>query len=187
VNTNQPFSFVESEETRLYSKLGPVSVGSLMKYMEATAALVRKKVADALPEQFGVVFDGWSHNSMHYIGVFSVWGNANCRREALLGLLPLMDGVRIDNCSAQSHVLFLKDILESYEKSSSNVLFLCGDNCACNKLISDITQIPLLGCASHRLNLAVQRHLNNNYKEGIDKVQMLMGKLRHATKKYSFL
>lgn len=40
-----------------------------------------------------------------------------------------------------------------------NVIALIADNCSVNKSISNIREVPLLGCASHRFQLAVNEIL----------------------------
>jgi hypothetical protein len=62
--------------------------------------------------------------------------------------------------------------------------FICGDNTSCNpklaRLIGDhINQpVPLIGCASHKLNLAVLHHVETSYKVVIDKLTELCRQLR---------
>jgi hypothetical protein len=42
------------------------------------------------------------------------------------------------------------------------VVAYIGDNCGTNQKISNDTKIPLIGCASHRFNLAINTWLENN-------------------------
>jgi hypothetical protein len=60
------------------------------------------------------------------------------------------------------------------------VEFLTGDNCSTNKALANIMRVPLVGCASHRLNLAVNDFYDNSpqSKELISKVDKLMTALR---------
>ena len=46
-----------------------------------------------------------------------------------------------------------------YNRTLDDVMYLCGDNCNVNRKISNDLGIPLIGCHSHRLNLAVQQYL----------------------------
>ncbi|KAE9033055.1 hypothetical protein PR001_g10333 [Phytophthora rubi] len=55
--------------------------------------------------------------------------------------------------------------------------FLVGDNCAVNKRMANLIGVPLVGCASHRLNLAVRDYLAPLDSE-LGEVQQLMRKLR---------
>jgi len=56
------------------------------------------------------------------------------------------------------------------------VVCLIGDNCNVNKSIFDVQKIPLVGCASHRLNLAVQDFLKAD-ESILAKVTKIMSKL----------
>ena len=68
------------------------------------------------------------------------------------------------------------DVLESYGRTYADIEFISGDNASVNGRLADLLQswlrekrginrvIPLIGCASHRLNLAVQ----SLYAEGTD-------------------
>ncbi|DAZ99535.1 TPA: hypothetical protein N0F65_005407, partial [Lagenidium giganteum] len=47
-----------------------------------------------------------------------------------------------------------------FGKTISNVAFIVADNCANNKRLADILGVPLIGCASHRLNLAMKRFID---------------------------
>jgi hypothetical protein len=71
-----------------------------------------------------------------------------------------MDGVY----TAASHKEYIEDMLAMYLKSWENIEFLCGDNCATNKALATLVNVPLVGCNSHRLNLAAQ----NEYAEDMD-------------------
>ena len=54
------------------------------------------------------------------------------------------------------------DTLESYDKSIKNVLLLTCDNCSTNKKTAVISQVPMIGCASHGFNLAVETYLEQH-------------------------
>ncbi|ETM52021.1 hypothetical protein L914_04250 [Phytophthora nicotianae] len=70
------------------------------------------------------------------------------------------------------------DTLTRYRKLWETVKFMVGDNCSVNQCIGRREgAIPLVGCASHRFNLAVQDFLMSETKL-IAKIQALMTKLR---------
>ena len=50
----KPFSFVEDELTRKYTKLENVSRNTLEKYLHLTATTVEKRIARELPESFAL-------------------------------------------------------------------------------------------------------------------------------------
>lgn len=57
-------------------------------------------------------------------------------------------------------------ILEVFDKDISiNVICLVGDNCNVNKALADLCDLPLIGCAAHRFNLAVQAYLGSPSNE----------------------
>ncbi|ETK70879.1 hypothetical protein L915_21792 [Phytophthora nicotianae] len=58
-----------------------------------------------------------------------------------------------------------------------DVLFLVGDNYEVNKQLANLMGVPLVGCASHRLNLAVREYLAP-HEDALAEVQALMRKLR---------
>ncbi|KAF1328177.1 hypothetical protein FI667_g7132, partial [Globisporangium splendens] len=57
------------------------------------------------------------------------------------------------------------------------VLFIVADNCATNQAIAKKLSVPLVGCASHRFNLAITRYLSDN-QDLIDSIQGLCVQLR---------
>ncbi|POM64907.1 Hypothetical protein PHPALM_19499, partial [Phytophthora palmivora] len=64
-----------------------------------------------------------------------------------------------------------------FGKQITDCLFLVGDNCAVNRLLATRMGVPLVGCASHRLNRAVQADLQQ-HEEDLATVQALMVRLR---------
>ena len=66
--------------------------------------------------------------------------------------------------------------LSIFKKSLENVIFNCGDNCNVNLKLNSDTNIPLIGCSSHRLNLAIQKYLQK-YSLLLNKIDQLMEKL----------
>ena len=112
---------------------------------------------------------------MHYLVIFASF-TTNCfrgYRVKLLTFSPLSDDCRLDS---DEHVDFIKFILNYYGKSLSNVTCVIGDNCNVKKSSNKLSK-PLIGCASHRFNLAVYDIISSD-RDIIDKIQDLMFKLR---------
>ena len=91
------------------------------------------------------------------------------------------------------NILF--DVLAVFENSFAALLFLSGDNASVNVRLSDLITrnlrepgvekiVPLIGCASHRLNLAVRAYIKANYKELMEEVHALMADLRTMRNRY---
>ena len=89
------------------------------------------------------------------------------RVDRLLAFAPLFDETDLGASSYQS---FLEATVILYGRSWSDVAFLVGDNCKMNQLLSRLCNKPLIGCASHRLNLEVKR-LFKEHTDVLDKIQ----------------
>jgi hypothetical protein len=171
VAKNLPFSFCEDECTKKYTKLKPISVETLMKYMELLVLQVENRIKDDLPEEFAIIFDGWSEDSTHFIGIFAVFSSAKeITKQHLLAFTPLLDETDL---SADSQSALIIDTLELYGKDISNVVCIIGDNCSTNKSVANILGVPLVGCSSHRFNLAVNFFLKD-FENILNKVCILL-------------
>ena len=65
------FNFVEKEKTREYSKLTNITVKTLFKYAEQLIIKAEGRIKKLLPDTFGLIIDGWSTNSVHYLAIFA--------------------------------------------------------------------------------------------------------------------
>lgn len=171
-----PFSTVQNKVFRENVKHEYVSISTIMRYISGLTALVEEKISSLLPSKFCLVFDGWSSNLTHFIAVFATFPSDNhCGYSArLLTVSPIGDECSLN---ADDHIDFLKYILELYGKTWSNVIALVGDNVSVNKSISNKTGKPLIGCASHRYNLAVRDIIDGDI-DLIDKIAAIMVKLK---------
>lgn len=83
--------------------------------------------------------------------------DCNSRRFLLLTFSPLD---KEEDLSAQSVFYLISDTLSHFKKPWESVLFMVGSNCSVNQYNGTRTsEIPMIRCASHRLNLAVQDFL----------------------------
>jgi hypothetical protein len=176
VAENLPFNFCEKECTRKYVRLKSISVESVMKYMELLVIEVEERIKKDLPDKFALVFDGWSEDSTHFIGIFAVYFDkvkgGNMRH--LLAFTPLLDETDL---SANSQSALIVDTLELYGRNISNLVCIIGDNCSTNKSVADKLGVPVVGCASHRFNLAVNSYLED-FESLLEKVSHISRKLR---------
>ena len=60
---------------------------------------------------------------------------------------------------ADEHNAFLVETLGVFGKTLANVVMLIGDNCRVDQAMSRRLDIPLVGCASQKFNLAVRKFL----------------------------
>jgi hypothetical protein len=177
IEDNLPFTFCERPNTRKFSKLDSLSVNTLMKYIKLTTERVEKKIADSLPNEFGIIIDGWKEGTTHYIAVFASYANTEgVGNYPLLAIAPPFDETTY---TAENHKAFIGDVLELYGKSLKNLIYLVADNAAVNTRLADLLGIAMIGCASHRFNLACKKYLESN-EEVLQKIQSLMTTLRQV-------
>ncbi|ETI47087.1 hypothetical protein F443_08620 [Phytophthora nicotianae P1569] len=170
---NLPLSFCESRLSRRYTNLEPISVETLRGSLESVTRSVERAIAADLPERFGIIFDGWSHASEHFIAVFAWYEVDEAIRCPLLSMAPLVNE-ETDDLSAATHQAFLRTmLLRDYNKRLEQCVFPVGDNCSVNRRLATLMGVPLVGCASHRLNRAVAAELSE-HAEDLDLVQTLM-------------
>lgn len=172
----RPFSTVEDKIIRRYVNLEPLCVNTFKKHTDALVKRVEEKIQTLLPDRFCLVFDGWSCGDTHFLAIFATFPSANelGYDRVLLTFSPMGDEKSLD---AEEHVKFINETLVLYKKSIANVIAFVADNCATNKRTARLSGVPMVGCASHRFNLAVMQIVEEN-EEAVEKVRALMVILR---------
>ncbi len=84
-----------------------------------------------------------------------------------------------DGQTTDEHIGFLSRTLALYDKTLAMIRFIVVDNCATNQCVATQLGVPLIGCASHRFNLAVNCVISDYQDQG-DQIQNLMISLRHV-------
>ncbi|KAG6965951.1 hypothetical protein JG687_00005128 [Phytophthora cactorum] len=171
-----PLSFCESKETRQYTKLNLISVATLMSLMEALLKAVEKTIDEEVPDSFGLIIDGWIYGAEHYLVVYGCYETTDGPRYPVLSLSPVMDEPD-DHLNAHGHMTAISRFLQFFGKLIDGCRDLVGDNCSVNKRLANLLRVPLIGCASHRLNLTVREYLDP-YDSSLEAVQRQMRKLR---------
>jgi hypothetical protein len=91
VQRNQPLNEIDNEITRDMLNVKPISSKTLRKYNVSLTLLVEKSIAEQLPGKFGLLFDGWTARTVHYVALFASYvNNAGIQKEHLLALYPLI-------------------------------------------------------------------------------------------------
>ncbi|KAG3190876.1 hypothetical protein PC128_g11161 [Phytophthora cactorum] len=144
-----------------------------MRYMRHVAAKVGARIAVDMNGQFGLMFDGWTSGTTLFVAIYGVFTKDGILSQVLLSISPAEYGQ-----SAEAYLEMFDAVLELYNKDSAMIMFIVADNCATNQAIAPRLGVPLIGCASHRFNLAVCRYLED-YKPLIDQVQTLCIQLRY--------
>lgn len=169
------FRFCESPTMREFFPQHAICTNTFMKYMELVYLATVEVIKNLLPPKFGLVFDGWSDGlGNHFCGIFAV-GNKD--GESVRVMLTFQRFEDETNQSAQNYIEFMNLTLETFGRTIESVTFLVGDNCATNKKISEDICLPLIGCYSHRLNLALTLFLKVR-ETLLAKVDSLMTHLR---------
>lgn len=91
--------------------------------------------------------------------------------------------------TAATHVTYITTVLESYNLAPSDVLAFIADNTSTNKAVArsfgglGADSACMIGCASHKLNLAVKRYLKVDFPEYeslLREISELMNVLLHS-------
>ena len=195
MNDESP-TFCENKYVKKNTKLQSITSKTLLKYAYKLNQRVKTKLSEELPKTFGLIFDGWTMAGEHYIAVFATWvTNANqvIKRLLCCGVQDLPDEEAGEDAgdfgfTADDIGDYLFDVLESYGKCFECIEFMSGDNAYVNGALCDKLQnwlkvnkdidriIPLVGCACHRLNLAVKQLYKTGTVEGevVKKIHNLM-------------
>ncbi|ETL25804.1 hypothetical protein L916_20405 [Phytophthora nicotianae] len=173
---NLPLSFCESVETRRYTT--PVSVNTLVSSIESVTKAVEKAIGEEMPDEFGLMLDDWSQDTEQFLAIYGCYDSPGGPRYPLLSMAPVMDEPD-DHLNAEERMRAIVRFLPFFGKTINGCKFLVGDNCAVNKRLANLMNVPLVGCARHRLSLAVREFLVP-FETALDQVQQLMRK--HRTK-----
>lgn len=185
-----PLHFVEKATTRKYSKLSPICYETLLKYIRFTARQVEFKIKEILDKvpYVGLMFDGsTAKDATHYMSVYAIlpildyyerYGPNDSKpyyESYLIGFAPLLEE---DDFSSEAHFDFIACALDQYGKNWEHVAFIVTDNENLNKAMSNLAGVPMIGCASHRLSLAIKANRSGVVQRILEKVNNLMKKLR---------
>ena len=64
---------------------------------------------------------------------------------------------------------FIEYFLQEVNKSTDNIMFIIADKAKTKKALSDLLQVPMVCCASHRLHLAVKNNVLK-FEESLSKI-----------------
>ncbi len=51
----------------------PISVATIMKYIEKLTKKVEQKIGRLLLNKFALIFNGWTKGDTHYLGIFATY------------------------------------------------------------------------------------------------------------------
>ncbi|ETO83621.1 hypothetical protein F444_02386 [Phytophthora nicotianae P1976] len=137
--------------------------------MEAVTREVETIIGAEMITEFGLIFDGWSNGSEYYLAVYAVYSIKSGGHYPLLSMAPVVNEPE-DDRGAESLLAAISTFLPFFGKN-------VGDICSVNKKLANLMGVILVGCASHRLILALKAILAP-YEADLCKVQRLMKKLK---------
>lgn len=178
----EPFNFVEDEYVVKNTRLKPICVETLVKYLERLGKAVERKLRELIPDRFGLVFDGWSMGSEHYIAIFLLWSVGDTVHVRLMccGVQDEIEGEEEETTfSAEDIGDYLFDELDLLGRSdvrervmaatavdadagaidNNPIEFLTGDNTATNPRLANLLGTKFKGCDAHKLNLEVNEFI----------------------------
>ena len=184
VMNNFPLTFVDCPLIHSQSKLRSVCSKTVRKHIFAVVEVVRETIKSKLStSKFVVMFDGWTEGKEHYIGL-NISYNVPCKEtgkqvptHSLLSMCPLL-AEEIVGMTATDHLRHISKVMSSSGRASEDILCLVGDNSAVNKKMATDLGVPILGCASHKFNLAVRMWIKSQPQLTtiINKVSLVMKK-----------
>lgn len=180
IDDNLPLNFCEKKCVRKNTNLQNISVNTLKKYMKLLQMRVRNIIGEMLPKTFGLLIDGWTMDSDHYSGIYATFMQEEEHHtwkvvQVLLSCnvaddfdeetefeVDLPDNEKLFGFTAADWFDSIVDVLNgeygmniTADNACDTIEFIIGDNCSTNRKLSNDSGIPLVGCASHRLHLAV--------------------------------
>ena len=147
-----------------------IALNTFKKYLLRLKAVVQEKIRSQLPEQFGLMLDGWSKHNGHYLAIYGSYMDDNGKLQVpLLSMSPLTEEDNMGNQTeciqfrAAEHASHIQMILErDYGKTvKKNVTHVGGDHVTSNiKLAEEQLKKPMVGCRSHRQSLELNRMMS---------------------------
>ncbi|ETI42993.1 hypothetical protein F443_11966 [Phytophthora nicotianae P1569] len=142
--------------------------------MITVASKLGSVIEEEMENEIGIMYDGWTHGTMHYVAVYGLYVVGDRLLRSLLAHSPLDGGSQ----DADAHIDFFRNVLAVYNKTVYMIVFMIADNCNIDRSIATKLGVPLVGCTSHRFNLAVKKFLTE-HESLLQKVNNLMQQLRY--------
>lgn len=146
------------------ARLKAVSAKTIRRHLLSLCDVMKETLQKELPPKYVVVFDGWTEGTQHYIGVAASYMKTVDGKETACQTMVSMKPLLADGITGMrdiNHIEHLSNVLQGYGRSNNDIICLVGDNSAVNnQSMARILGVPLIGCASHKFNLAVRRWIS---------------------------
>eukprot|EP00171_Calliarthron_tuberculosum_P002661 IDg2661t1 len=171
-----PVCAVQDSEFRSFSKFNvEISKATMVDVIFKLVEMVERYITEELSNTRGaIIYDGWTVNGMHYVGLFtsyiravptrvsSTFQEAHTPTMTLLAVSPMSqitDGgeqngdAETTKFNAEAHVKFFRDVFELYKCDFDKwCVCLVGDNASTNLRTAKLCSKPHVSCTSHKLN-----------------------------------
>ena len=128
---------VDDPLTRNGMRYKPVTSKLLRKCILATSEAMIALIAEKLPNDLAIVFDGWTVGCLHYIGISASYcsgvGSKEIIHHTLLSMHPLLKD-KIEGMTARDHLVHILQVMQLYGKTKDNIICMIGNNCNVNKV-----------------------------------------------------
>ena len=115
--------------------------------METLLKLIQGNIKRKLPATFGIIFDGWTCEGEHYIGIFATWTRDDgsvVKRLIACGVQDLPEGeeaVKGFGFAAEDIGDYLFDVLAKYDRDYSAIQFMTGDNAYVDSRLCNLSSL----------------------------------------------
>ncbi|DBA03955.1 TPA: hypothetical protein N0F65_010608, partial [Lagenidium giganteum] len=151
-----------------------------LKYTQSLERPVVGAVKGIVKDQrVGLLIDGWTESGTHDVAIIAVTLPTQASTEASRHLLCFSTLQDEADMSASSIIELLDVMLDLFGISASQHCVVVCDHASVDRAIANKFDVPMIGCASDRLNLAVSRHYS--YQTHIDKIHALKVQLNTIT------
>ena len=115
--------------------------------METLLKLIQGNIKRKLPATFGIIFDGWTCEGEHYIGIFATWTRDDgsvVKRLIACGVQDLPEGEEAAKgfgFAAEDIGDYLFDVLAKYDRDYSAIQFMTGDNAYVDSRLCNLSSL----------------------------------------------
>jgi hypothetical protein len=161
VKLNLPLRIVDSIDYRRHVKHERICRSTLTTYIIKLSNATCQAIARELPDKFGMIIDGWTGaDKVYYICIYGQYAIDGIPKRPLLAMCPPIDEL---SHSSHSHYQTIEETLKWYNKDISNLSYMISDNCSTMTSLANYLNVPFIGCASHKLNIAIRRYLGIHF------------------------
>ncbi|EQC38264.1 hypothetical protein SDRG_04689 [Saprolegnia diclina VS20] len=178
VGAHLPMDFAEMAGAHMYIKLDRIEPKKLRKYLRLVTRRVQADVRAALPPTFALVVERCvSETGAPFLGLFAAYALKN---ELQMPLLALYHDTTPNEAGCEvEYAAFLDYVLADLKRTRADILCMIASVESPFRTIADDMDVPMVTCASSRLDAAILAFLATPAKaDAINAVRDLMNELQ---------